>query len=236
MTRYARGKPPLEEAVEGRAQSVHLEHLMNIDWEEPLVPPARALVRSCTCDEEGCAHVAALAYAFADELDRDPSLLLRLRGCDEEEEPAAVDEPGRPPPTIRRRPVAGGAAPAASRPAAAPHGGGVEAPRPERRARGRGRPRRRAEAGVRVVCGVRRSGRRGTLTRPTVPQSTPNGVLRGGYDTGGFYDEVFEATLGGRGGAAARTTPSSSRKSRRWTAATCGAPPSSPTGRSCTAG
>ena len=92
MKRYARGKPPLEEAVEGRAQSVHLEHLMNVDWEEPLVPPARALVRACTCDEEGCAHVAALAYVIADELDRDPSLLLRFRGCDAEEEAAPVDE------------------------------------------------------------------------------------------------------------------------------------------------
>jgi hypothetical protein len=92
MKRYARGKPPLEEAVEGRAQSVHLEHLMNVDWEEPLVPPARALVRAGTCDEEGCAHVAALAYVIADELDRDPSLLLRFRGCDVAEE-AALDKP-----------------------------------------------------------------------------------------------------------------------------------------------
>jgi uncharacterized Zn finger protein len=91
MKRYARGKPQLEEAVEGRAQSVHLEHLMNVDWEEPLVPPGRALLRSCTCDGEGCAHVAALAYAVADELDRDPSLLLRFRGCDAEEEAPAVE-------------------------------------------------------------------------------------------------------------------------------------------------
>jgi uncharacterized Zn finger protein len=93
MRRYARGKPTLEEAVEGRAQSVHLEHLMNVDWEEPLVPPARALTRACACDAEGCAHVAALAYAVADELDRDPSLLLRFRGCVAEEEAAPVDEP-----------------------------------------------------------------------------------------------------------------------------------------------
>jgi hypothetical protein len=50
-------------------------------------------VRTCTCDEEGCAHVAALAYVIADELDRDPSLLLRFRGCDEEDEAAAADEP-----------------------------------------------------------------------------------------------------------------------------------------------
>ena len=93
MKRYARGKPPLEEAVEGRAQSVPLEHLMNVDWEEPLVPPGRALVRACTCDAEGCAHLAALAYVIADELDRDPSLLLRFRACDAEEEEASVVEP-----------------------------------------------------------------------------------------------------------------------------------------------
>ena len=125
MKRYARGKPPLEEAVEGRAQSVHLEHLMNVDWEEPLVPPARALVRACTCDEEGCAHLSALAYVIADELDRDPSLLLRFRGCDaEEEEEAAVDQPepatveafggdpweaGPLPPTRELRPLPAGA-------------------------------------------------------------------------------------------------------------------------------
>ena len=82
MKRYARGKPQLEESVEGRAQSVHLEHLMNVDWDEPLVPPARALVRACTCEAERCAHLAALAYVIADELDQDPSLLLRFRGCD----------------------------------------------------------------------------------------------------------------------------------------------------------
>ena len=93
MKRYARGKPPLEESVEGRTQSVHLEHLMNIDWEEPLVPPARALVRACTCDDDGCVHIAALAYVIADELDRDPSLLLRFRGCDAEDEAAPADEP-----------------------------------------------------------------------------------------------------------------------------------------------
>jgi uncharacterized Zn finger protein len=86
MKRYARGKPPLEAAVEGRGQSVHLEHLMTVDWEEPLVPPARALVRSCSCGRDRCEHVAALAYAVADELDRDPSLLLRFRGCDAEDE------------------------------------------------------------------------------------------------------------------------------------------------------
>ena len=92
MKRYARGKPQLEEAVEGRVQSVHLEHLMNVDWEEPLVPPARALIRQCTCGDDGCAHLAALASLVAEELDRDPSLLLRFRGCDAEDE-APLDEP-----------------------------------------------------------------------------------------------------------------------------------------------
>ena len=100
MTRYARGKPPLEAAVEGRGQSVHLEHLMTIDWEEPLVPPARALRLSCACDDDACEHVAALAYAVAEEIDRDPSLLLRWRGCGVLEEPApeASEEAASAPP------------------------------------------------------------------------------------------------------------------------------------------
>ena len=51
-----------------------------------------------------------------------------------------------------------------------------------------------------------------------MPQSSPDGVLRDGYDTGGFYDETFEH---GRMAARCRgrTTPSSSRRSRRWTGA-----------------
>lgn len=93
MIRYVRGKPPLEAAVEGREQSVHLEHLMTIDWEEPLVPPARALRRTCACDGEGCEHVIALAYAVAEAVDRDPSLLLRWRGCGSTDEPAPAPPP-----------------------------------------------------------------------------------------------------------------------------------------------
>ena len=81
MARYARGNRPLEAAVEGRAQSVHLEHLMTVDWSEPLVPRPYELGRSCTCNEDPCEHVAALAFAVADEIDADPSLLLRWRGC-----------------------------------------------------------------------------------------------------------------------------------------------------------
>ena len=83
MTRFARGNRPLEEAVEGRVQSVHLEHVMIEDWSEPLVPRPYELGRSCSCDGDGdlCEHVAALAYAVAEEIDADPSLLLRWRGC-----------------------------------------------------------------------------------------------------------------------------------------------------------
>ncbi len=93
MVRFARGNRPLVDAVEGRAQSVHLEHLMIEDWSEPLVPRPYELGRRCTCDREDlCEHVAALAFAVADEIDADPSLLLRWRGCvaNPQERPAEV--------------------------------------------------------------------------------------------------------------------------------------------------
>ena len=61
MTRFARGRGPLEEAVAGRVQSVHLEHLMAEDWGEPLVPRARSIARACTCDEDAvCEHIVAV--------------------------------------------------------------------------------------------------------------------------------------------------------------------------------
>jgi uncharacterized Zn finger protein len=80
-----RARPLIAAALEGRAQSMHLQHEMLVDWEEPLVPPARAIRRTCTCPDAGfsgsCKHVAAVAYVVADAIDRDPSLLLRWRGC-----------------------------------------------------------------------------------------------------------------------------------------------------------
>jgi uncharacterized Zn finger protein len=81
MVRFARGNRPLEDAVAGRAQSVHLEHLMIEDWSEPLVPRPFELGRSCSCGEDRCEHVAALGFAIADGIDAEPSLLLRWRGC-----------------------------------------------------------------------------------------------------------------------------------------------------------
>jgi hypothetical protein len=101
MVRAARGNGPLEAAVEGRQQSMQLEHLMTVDWEEPLVPPARALRRSCTCPATGaCEHLAALAYVAADVIDRDPSLLLRFRGCQEVEDEAPRPAVVRPDPGV----------------------------------------------------------------------------------------------------------------------------------------
>jgi hypothetical protein len=71
----------LEQAVEGRIQSVHLEHLLQEDWGELLVPRATAIAQACTCDGgEGCEHLAAVAYAFADEIEGFPRVLLRWRG------------------------------------------------------------------------------------------------------------------------------------------------------------
>jgi len=94
LTLSARSTPQLGAAIAGRAQSVHLEHLMTMDWERPLVPRKRELVRACSCDRGGaCEHVAALAYAFAEQIDRDPSALLRWRGVN------AVEE-AEPEPTV----------------------------------------------------------------------------------------------------------------------------------------
>ena len=66
--------------------------MLAVDWEEPLIPAARALDRSCTCGRTACAHVAALAYVLADRFDRDPSLLLRWRGCTERVAPTEEQE------------------------------------------------------------------------------------------------------------------------------------------------
>ncbi|HEY8724021.1 MAG TPA: hypothetical protein VIL92_09215 [Gaiellaceae bacterium] len=96
MARYAQGMGQLEQAVEGRMQSVHLEHLLQEDWGELLIPRASAIAQSCTCDEsEGCDHVAAVAYAFADEIERTPRVLLRWRGVADvaEAETAAPTDP-----------------------------------------------------------------------------------------------------------------------------------------------
>jgi hypothetical protein len=81
MARYAQGMGQLEQAVEGRIQSVHLEHLLQEDWGELLIPRPSAIAQTCTCDAAvGCDHVAAVAYAFADEIERTPRVLLHWRG------------------------------------------------------------------------------------------------------------------------------------------------------------
>ena len=80
-----RGRTLFGAAAAGREQSLQLEHVMTVDWDEPLIPPGRFVRRSCTCpdaDHNGaCKHVIALAYVIADAIDEDPSLLLEWRGC-----------------------------------------------------------------------------------------------------------------------------------------------------------
>jgi uncharacterized Zn finger protein len=96
MARYAQGMGQLEQAVEGRIQSVHLEHLLQEDWGELLIPRASQIAQSCTCDDgEGCEHVAAVAYAFADETERSARVLLRWRGVADvaEQDAAASTDP-----------------------------------------------------------------------------------------------------------------------------------------------
>jgi uncharacterized Zn finger protein len=95
----AAGRPEVEEGVAGREQSLHLQHELAGGWGEPLVPPGRSIRASCTCAhrERGarCHHVRALAYALADAIDADPSLVLRWRGCD-------PVEPGQTPRPLER--------------------------------------------------------------------------------------------------------------------------------------
>jgi uncharacterized Zn finger protein len=100
-SRSARSNPQIEAGVAGRAQSVQLEHVMAVDWEEPLIPAARSLRRTCGCGRPGlCAHVAALAYVVADRIDREPSLLLRWRGCTEPAERLEPDADEQEPEAI----------------------------------------------------------------------------------------------------------------------------------------
>ena len=88
----ARRNERLASAMAGREQSLHLEHVMRFEWDEPLIPHNDGLTQ-CTCDAETvCEHVAALTYVVADLIDGDPSLLLRWRGCNALEV-VAVPEP-----------------------------------------------------------------------------------------------------------------------------------------------
>jgi uncharacterized Zn finger protein len=89
----ARRNARLAAAIDGREQSVHLEHLMRFDWTSPLVPDGADLKRICTCaNARLCEHVAAFAYVVADQIDANPSLLLQWRGCDAVEVDAVEPE------------------------------------------------------------------------------------------------------------------------------------------------
>jgi len=93
VVRDARRSPTLAAGVEGTQQSVHLAHRMETQLEQPLVPPARRIRRSCTCPDAEhahvCKHVAAVAFVVADAIDVDPSILLVWRGCEPAHAPAS---------------------------------------------------------------------------------------------------------------------------------------------------
>jgi hypothetical protein len=113
MLRYAQGMGPLEDAVKGRIQSTHLDHLLAEDWGERLVPRPGQIRRTCTCDPAGtCEHVAAVGFAFAEAIDGNPLLFLRWRGC--------VDEPT--PEVVQGDPWVGGELPEPAAPRALPVG------------------------------------------------------------------------------------------------------------------
>jgi hypothetical protein len=92
--RAIRGRGSLQAAAAGDAQSVQLAHLLETRFGARLAPSARELRRSCTCPDDeplgACKHVAALAFAVADAIDRDPSVFLVWRGC-EPVDPAPAD-------------------------------------------------------------------------------------------------------------------------------------------------
>ena len=91
--RAASARPHLDGGLAGTEQSLHLAHLLETELREPLVPPTRAVTTSCTCPDRErspvCKHVAALAFAVADAIDGDPSLVLHWRGCRPVEPPAS---------------------------------------------------------------------------------------------------------------------------------------------------
>jgi hypothetical protein len=106
--RAARGRAGLAAAMEGRAQSVHLAHLMSTELGASLAPAPTAVRRSCTCPDDAgaCKHVAAVAFAVADAVDRDPGLFLRWRGCEPVEPRASRSiDPWQAGPLPEPRPV-----------------------------------------------------------------------------------------------------------------------------------
>jgi hypothetical protein len=103
VNRYAQGMGQLEEAAEGRFQSVHLEHLLEEDWDEKLIPRASAITRSGRDD-----LIAAVAYAVADRIEASPGELLAWRGAEGGERVRPTLDPWAggviEPPEVRRVP------------------------------------------------------------------------------------------------------------------------------------
>ena len=104
-------RPPLQAAVEGRTQSVHLQHQMAVDWEEPLVPGGGRSARAAA----GAPRAASTSPRRLRRRGRDrprpvaAAPLARLRR-------QAEDDPAGPPePAPRRIPGRRGRCPSPSR-------------------------------------------------------------------------------------------------------------------------
>src|SRR6185503_1061872 len=78
-------EPVSAAAWEAAARAIRGRSSLETRFQARLAPSARELRRSCTCPDDeplgACKHVAALAFAVADAIDRDPSLFLLWRGC-----------------------------------------------------------------------------------------------------------------------------------------------------------
>lgn len=100
VIRAPRARALFEPAAAGREQSLQLEHVMTVDWDEPLIPPGKSIRRSCTCPDHerggACKHVIALAYVVADAIDQNPAVLLDWRGCSTDSPQEAPSERPRP--------------------------------------------------------------------------------------------------------------------------------------------
>ena len=81
---FLASKPAFRKGLEAGRLEGELLELLDA-WELRLEPvDFRALLSRCDCPDRGhpCKHIAALYYALASEVDRDPRLLFRLRGID----------------------------------------------------------------------------------------------------------------------------------------------------------
>jgi CubicO group peptidase (beta-lactamase class C family) len=161
LTTFGTGNSPKRDRGDrGARQSVHLEHLMNASTGTGRSSRASASssVRAHAIEGGACEHVAALAYAFAEEIDRDPSALLRWRGVDAIEEGPAEPEEAVAVETAPPEAWEAGTLPEPRQLRPLPLGAVLKRLGPSGLKVGWGRSRRRARAGLRRVREARAAG------------------------------------------------------------------------------